>query len=96
MAGLRCDISAEVDGCARQLKGHFERILLKAGVGAGAADVLVDVCEIEDTLKSALPLEELFALRESIRAACCEERVQELERTVEEHGDEIAKLGDDV
>ncbi len=92
MAGLRCDISAEVDGCARRLKGHFESILLKAGVGAGAADVLTDVRDIEGILKDAMPLEELFALREGVRAACGAGRIQELERAVEEHGDEIAKL----
>jgi len=94
MAGLKCDISAEADGCARQLKAHFERILLKAGLGAGAADVLVDVCAIEGILKSALPLEELFALREAIRAACGAERISELESTVEEHAGEIAALED--
>ncbi len=98
MAGLRCDISAEVNGCASLLKEHFEGILRPAGVGAGAADVLVDVCAIEDILKSALPLEELFALREAVREACGVEqdqrKVQELKWEVKELVAKVAELED--
>lgn len=72
MAGLRCDVSTEVNGVAMRLKEHIEGIL-RRGARAAVAARSVDVCEIEDILKDALPLEELFALREAVRAACGKE-----------------------
>lgn len=92
MTGLRCDISAEVDGCARRLKEYFERVGRDA-VGRSSMPV-VDVCEIQDILKDALPLGELFSLRESVRAACGADRIPEFERAVEEQAAKVAGMED--
>lgn len=64
MAGLCCDISSEVYEAANRLKIHFVSILRANGV----EDPHVDITQIEDILRSALPLKDLFALQEAVRA----------------------------
>lgn len=96
MTGLHCDISAEVNGAALRIKAHFVAIMQKSA--PAARGVAVDVCEIEDILKDALPLQELFALREAVRASCgaedCRLQIQELKWAAEEQAAKVAELED--